>query len=47
VQESADQDSPFASDPPKTVVEEVKEEATATAGKSPQEILAMLRNRNK
>lgn len=26
---------------------EVKEEATATAGKSPQEILAMLRNRNK
>ena len=28
-------------------VAEVKEEATATAGKSPQEILAMLRNRNK
>jgi len=45
VQESDDNDPPFDADPPKT---EVKEEAApATAGKSPQEILAMLRNRNK
>lgn len=38
------EDPPFEPDAPKTVV---KEEATATAGKSPQEILAMLRNRNR
>lgn len=51
VQEDADQDPPFDPDPPKatTPVVEAKpaETATATAGKSPQEILAMLRNRNK
>jgi len=47
VVEVADEnDPPFDADPPKSVV---KEEVTApvTAGKSPQEILAMLRNRNK
>lgn len=38
-------DPPFDADPPKE--EKVTETATATAGKSPQEILAMLRNRNK
>ena len=52
-QASTDEDDipPFEADTPKT---EVKTEATAeaktdtaTAGKSPQEILAMLRNRNK
>lgn len=39
-----DDTPPFDADP---VKEEVKPAETATAGKSPQEILAMLRNRNK
>lgn len=39
-----DNDPPFDTDEPKTVV---KEDAPATANKSPQEILAMLRNRSK
>jgi hypothetical protein len=44
-EESSDEeDPPFEPDAPKSVV---KEEAAATTGKSPQEILAMLRNRNK
>lgn len=42
--QAEDDSPPFDADTPKVVV---KEEATATAGKSPQEILAMLRNRNK
>lgn len=44
VDNSVDSDPPFEADPPR---ETVKAEAGATAGKSPQEILAMLRNRNK
>jgi len=43
-EEMDDNDPPFNMDAPKT---ETKEAATATAGKSPQEILAMLRSRNK
>jgi hypothetical protein len=49
--DAEDDTPPFDADPPKTEVKTVvKEEVTAngaTAGKSPQEILAMLRNRNK
>lgn len=42
-----DNDPPFDVDPPKTEVKEEAMATTAPAGKSPQEILAMLRNRNK
>jgi hypothetical protein len=43
-----DMDPPFDADPPKVEVREtVAATAAPTAGKSPQEILAMLRNRNK
>jgi hypothetical protein len=43
-----DDEPPFDADPPKATSTPVKEEAKDTAGaKSPQEILAMLRNRNK
>ncbi len=43
-----DNDSDFDADPPKVEVKEtVSATAAPTAGKSPQEILAMLRNRNK
>jgi len=45
VVEAEDNDPPFDADPPKTVVAETKTEVKAE--KSPQEILAMLRNRNK
>jgi hypothetical protein len=40
-----EEDPPFDPDPPKTVVREAPK--SETTGKSPQEILAMLRNRNK
>jgi hypothetical protein len=45
-EESEDTGVDFDADPPKEVVKETVA-ATATTGKSPQEILAMLRNRNK
>jgi hypothetical protein len=41
------EDPPFDADPPKEAVRETVKAETATAGKSPQEILQMLRNRNK
>lgn len=44
VDTTPDDDPPFDVDPPK---ETVKEETSASGTKSPQEILAMLRNRNK
>jgi len=46
VTETEDEDPPFEPDPPKATTE-AKDTGSATAGKSPQEILAMLRNRNK
>lgn len=47
VEDTESEDPPFEPDAPVVVKEEVKAEAGATTGKSPQEILAMLRNRNK
>lgn len=41
------EDPPFEPDAPKTVVKEEATAAAPAAGKTPQEILAMLRNRNK
>lgn len=47
VEETVTEDPPFDPDPVKEEVKVEKEPVAATAGKSPQEILAMLRNRNK
>lgn len=48
VEDVADDEPPFDADPPKAVKEEVTVAPAASGGtKSPQEILAMIRNRNK
>lgn len=48
VAEAEEEDPPFEPDPPKVTAESKDTSSgAATAGKSPQEILAMLRNRNK
>lgn len=48
VEDSDDTDPPFEPDAPKVVVkEETATATTSSSGKTPQEILAMIRNRNK